>query len=190
MDTLRRMVAIVRHPSVEWDRLAGEDLSVDVLIGHFLLPLALLAPISTFIGIRTFNAQWDEDMGYLVPAQDAFPAAVTTLFATMGSVFALAGIFVLLAPLYGSSRDFRVALKVATFGAVPMLLAGATLFIPVMALFGLIGMFQSLYLWWMGARKVLQVRPSQQAEFIGIAMLLLIAISTLAGAAISSMGIV
>ena len=190
MDALRRMVRIVFQPNAEWDRIAAERTSIDVLVRHFILPLALLAPISSYIGIRWFNATWDADMGFLVPAHEALAAATTTLVATIGSVFALAGIFVLLAPLYGSARDYRMALSVATFGAVPILLAGATLFLPVMALVGLAGLTHSLYLYWLGARKVLHVAPGHQAEFVGISLLLLIVASTLAGAAASSLGMV
>lgn len=190
MNALRRVIGIVLHPSTEWDRIAAEDTTIDVLIRHFLLPLALLAPAATFIGIKYFDASWDETLGFLVPPQQAFAAAATTLFASVASVFALAGIFVLLAPMYGSSRDYRVALKVATFGAVPMLLAGAVLFLPVMALIGLIGLSHTLFQYWLGARKVLLVPAKDQTEFVGIAMLLLIVASSLAGAAVSSAGLI
>jgi len=190
MNALKRMARIVLQPKAEWDRIAVEDPPIDVLVRHFILPLALLAPISTYIGIRSFNVTWDEEMGFLVPPSEAFTAAATTLVASVGSVFALAGIFVLLAPLYGSARDFRVALKVATFGAVPMLLAGATLFLPVMALVGLVGLSHSLFLYWLGVHKVLHVKPGHQAEFVGISLVLLIAASTLGGAAASSLGLI
>jgi hypothetical protein len=104
-------------------------------------------------------------------------------------VFALAAIFVLIAPLYGSSRDYRAALKVSTFGAVPVLLAGSTLVLPVMAIVGLIGLCHSLYVFWLGAKQVLNVRPHHQSEFVGISLLLLSVVSTFAGAAASSAGI-
>lgn len=190
MNALRRVAGIVLHPNAEWDRIATEETSVDVLIRHFILPLTMLAPVATFIGIKFFDASWDEDLGFLVPPQDAFAAAATTLVASVASVFALAGIFVLLAPLYGSSRDYRVALQVATFGAVPMLLAGALLFLPVLALLGLVGLSHTIYLYWLGARKVLQVPARNQAEFVGISMLLLIVASSLGGALASSAGLI
>jgi hypothetical protein len=190
MDALKRMARILVQPNAEWDRIAAEDPSIDVLVRRVILPLAVLAPISTYIGIRYFGAAWDEDMGFLVPAHEAFTAAVTTLVASVGSVFALAGIFVLLAPLYGSAREYRVALKVAAYGAVPLLLAGATLFLPVMALVGLVGLSHSLYLYWLGAHKVLHVKPGHQAEFVGIALVLLVVASTIGGAAVSSLGLI
>jgi hypothetical protein len=188
MEALGRVVRIVFRPKDEWERIASEDTSIDDLIRRYIVPLSLLAPTATIIGMQVFDATWDEGQGYRVPGPEIFAAAATTLFASILSVFALAGIFVLLAPLYGSTRNYRVALKVATFGAVPVLLAGATLLLPVMAIVGIVAFIHSLFLYWLGAKQVLHVTRNEQAEFVGMAMLLLSVVSTLAGAAFSSMG--
>ena len=188
VETLDRIVRIVIRPRTEWDVVAMETTSVDALLRRYIVPLSLLAPIATSIGMRFFDSAWDYDQGFRVPATDIFAAAATTLFASIASVFTLAGIFVLLAPYYGSTRDYRVALQVATYGAVPVLLAGATLVLPVMALVALIGFMHSLYLYWLGARQVLLVTRNQQAEFVGMAMLLLSVASVVVGAIASHIG--
>ena len=189
MEALGRIVRIVFRPKDEWTRIAGEDTSIDQLIRRYIVPLSLLAPIATIIGMQVFDSTWDEGQGYRVPSQEIFAAAATTLFASILSVFALAGIFVLLAPFYGSTRNYGVALKVATFGAVPVLLAGATLLVPVMAIIGIVAFIHSLFLYWLGAKQVLQVQRNEQAEFVAIALLLLSVASTLAGAAVSRIGL-
>jgi hypothetical protein len=188
VETLDRIFRIVAYPRTEWDVIASEDTSVDALLRRYILPLSLLPPIATSIGMRVFDSAWDYDSGFRVPVGDIFAAAATTLFASIASVFALAGIFVLLAPFYGSTRDYRVALQVATYGAIPVLLAGATLVLPVMALVALIGFTHSLYLYWLGARQVLHVARNQQAEFVGISILILSVASTVAGAIASHLG--
>lgn len=188
MTTWQRIAGIVLRPGDEWEAIAREDTSVDELTRRYIVPLSLLAPVATVIGMKFFDREWDADAGYLVPADQILAAGATTLLTSIASVFALAGIFVLLAPLYGSSRDYRKALEVATYGAVPVLLAGATLVLPVMALVGLVGLVHSLYVWWLGVRRVLAVKPGHQAEFIGIAMVLLFIASTLAGAAAGALG--
>lgn len=189
MSTWKRIVGIVLRPDDEWDLIAREDTTVDELTRRFIVPLSLLAPIATVVGMKVFDRTWDADAGYLVPADQIFAAGAATLFTSIVSIFALAGIFVLIAPLYGSSRDYRAALKVATYGAVPVMLAGATLLLPVMALVGLVGLCHSLFVWWLGVRRVLAVKRSHQAEFVGIALLLLFVASTLAGAAASAIGL-
>lgn len=188
MDALRRIAGLVVRPKQEWERIAAEDAPVDLLIRRYIIPLCLLGPIATAIGMNYFDRAWDPDQGYRVPAGEIFTAVATTLFTSIFSVFAIAGIFVLIAPLYGSSRNYRDALTVATYGAVPVLLAGATLVLPVMALVSVVALLQTLYLYWLGAKRMLHVVRNEQAEFVGISMLLFSAAATLMGAFVSSVG--
>ena len=189
MIALRRIVRIVLFPTEEWDTIAREETSIDVLLRRYIIPLSLLAPLATVVGMKYFDAGWDPQHGYLVPPQEIFAAGATTLFASITSVFALAAIFVLLAPMYGSSRNYRDALKVSTFGAVPVLVAGATLVLPVMAIVGLVGLCHSLYVFWLGAGQVLHVKKQHQTEFVGISLLMLSFFSMFAGAAASAAGL-
>ena len=170
--------------------IAAEKTTVDALIGHYVFPLSLLAPIASMVGMAVFNTSWSDGHGYRVPAQDILAAGTTTLFASILSVPVLAGIFVLIAPMYGSSRNYGDALKVATFGTVPVMLAGATLFIPVMAMVGLVAFVHSLFLYWQGAWLILNVGAGHQAEFVGISMVLMCIVSIVAGAVASAAGLI
>jgi hypothetical protein len=189
MIALRRIVRIILFPQEEWETIAREPASIDQLLRRYILPLSFLAPIATVIGMIWFDASWDPQHGYLVPPREIYAAGATTLFTSITSVFALAGIFVLLAPMYGSSRNYRDALKVSTFGAVPLFMAGATLVLPVMAIVGLIGLCHSLYVFWLGVREVLHVGKAHQTEFVGVSLLMLSVVSTFAGAAASGAGL-
>jgi hypothetical protein len=189
VETLRRAVRLLVRPRAEWERIAGETTTVDTLLRRYILPLAALAPIATFIGMRTFDRAWDPVHGYLVPTEDIFAAAAATYFASIASIFALAGIFVLIAPMFRCPRDFPAALKVATYGAIPVLLAGATLVLPVMAIVGVVALCHTLFLMWLGADRVLHVPDGARAEFIGISIVLLAFASALAGALASGIGL-
>ena len=57
-----------------------------------------------------------------------------------------------------------------------------------MALVALIGFVHTLYLYWLGARQVLLVTRNQQAEFVGISILILSVASTVVGAIASHIG--
>jgi hypothetical protein len=189
VEALRRIVNIVFRPRDEWERIALEESTMPVLFRRYILPLALLAPAATVVGMRVFDANWSPAQGYRVPPEQILAAGAATLVMSVLMIFALASIFVLIAPMYRSSRNYQDALKVATFGAVPVLLAGATLLLPVMALVGLVALVHSLFLFWLGARRVLGVGRGEQAEFVGIAMLLLSVTATLAGAAAGALGL-
>ncbi len=189
METLRRIIYIVFRPTAEWDRIAGETTSVDALLRHYILPLALLAPIATVIGMEIFDRTWDPEHGYTVPGDQIFASGAATYFAIIASIFALAGIFALIAPMFGGVRDYLSALKVATFGAIPVLLAGATLLLPAMAIVGLAGLCHTVYLFWLGVRRVLGIAAGGEAEFVGISMVLLSLVSVCAGAAAGAIGL-
>jgi hypothetical protein len=189
MGVLRRLLWLIVNPRDAWDAIADERIGVDALIVRYILPLSLLPPAGSVIGMMTFDRTWDPASGYLVPEDEIFSAGATTLFGTIVSIFLLAWIFRLIAPMYGSSRDFRAALKVATFGAIPVLLAGITLVVPVMVIVPVIALCHTLYLYWVGVGRVLHVAPGAQTEFIGISITLLGGLSTLAGGLLSSAGL-
>jgi len=185
----RRIYLLLFHPRAEWDEIARETIGVDTLIRSYILPMSLIAPIATVIGMKNFDASWDPSAGYQVPADGIYAAGAATLFGTIGSIFLLALIFRLIAPMYGSSRDFVAALKVATFGAIPVLLAGAVLVVPALVIVSVVALCHTLYLYWLGVHHVLDVEAGAQAEFIGISITLLGGTSTIAGAFVSSIGL-
>jgi hypothetical protein len=189
METLRRIVYVILRPSAEWELIAAEPTTVDLLLRRYILPLSLLAPVASAIGMTVFDREWDPAHGYLVPPSEIFAAAAATYFATIASIFILAGIFALLAPMYGATRDYLAALKVATYGAIPVLVAGMTLLLPVMALIGLVAVCHSAYLFWIGARRVLMINDRDRTEYVGISLLLLGVTSTALGAAASGVGL-
>ena len=188
MGALARIGRLLFRPQEEWDRIAREPIGVNTLITRYIVPFSLLAPIAVVIGMSTFDRDWDPGAGYLVPADRIYAAGATTLLGTIGSIFVLAAIFRIIAPMYDSSRDYVAALKVATFGALPVMLAGATLLLPVMVSVSAIAFVYSLYLYWLGVGRVLNVAAGSQSEFIGISLTLLGGVSTLLGACASSVG--
>jgi hypothetical protein len=185
-----RIGRLIFRPKVEWDQIASEQTSVRALVLGYVLPLALLAPIATVIGMKTFDRNWDPVHGYLVPPERILATGATTYVAIVGSILLLAAIFALIAPMFGARRDFHATLKVAAYGSVPVLLAGATLLLPVMALVGLVGLCHSLFLFSLGAQRVLNVPAGNSAEYVGISMVLLGLASILAGAAASALGVI
>jgi hypothetical protein len=102
MQALRRIVGSVIAPRKEWAEIVREESSFDILVRHYIVPLSLLAPVTSLIGMKVFDAAWHEGSGYHVPPQEIFAAAATARFASLVSVFVLAGIFVLIAPMFDS----------------------------------------------------------------------------------------
>jgi hypothetical protein len=190
METLRRIVCLILFPRTEFRQIAGESPSVDRLIRHFILPLSLLAPAATVIGMKSFDAAWDPLHGYTVPADQIFAAGATTLFASLGSVFVLAAIFVLIAPMYGSRIHYPTALAAAAYGAVPVQIAGLALIVPSMIIVSMAALCHTLYLYYVAAQELLDVPAGAGTEFVGISMVFLVILSIVLGAAASAAGVI
>jgi hypothetical protein len=186
---LRRIYLLLFYPRAEWDEIARESIRVDTLVRSYILPLSLIPPIATVIGMKTFDASWNPAAGYQVPPDEIYAAGMATLFGSISSIFLLAAIFRLIAPMYGSSRNYVAALKVATFGAIPVLLAGAVLVVPIFVIVSVVALCHTLYLYWLGVHHVLGVESGAQAEFIGVSLTMLGGASTLLGACASSLGL-
>jgi hypothetical protein len=189
MEALRRITYLVFQPAAEWALIAREPTSVDAILRRYILPLSSLAPIATFIGMNVFDGTWDVDQGYRVPHDQIFQAAATTFFAIIGSIFVLAAIMALIAPMYQCKRDYLAALKVSAHGASPLLLSGITLVLPAMVVISMVALCYTLFLFYVGAGAVLRIRRDQ-AEFIGISLLLLTFVSMMAGMAAASIGLI
>ena len=190
METLRRIVYLIFRPTAEWDRIAEETTSVDLLLRRIILPLSLLAPAATVIGMKTFDAAWDPLHGYTVPAEQIFAAGATTLFVSIASVFVLAAIFVVIAPMYGSRTHYPTALAAAAYGAVPLQLAGLALVIPAMIIVTMAALCHTLYLYYVAAAELLAVPDDARTEFVGISMVILVVLSIMLGAAASASGVI
>lgn len=189
MQLPRRIVRLIARPRAEWERIAAETTTVDALLRGLVLPLAAPAAIATWIGMQVFDRAWDPLHGYLVPPEGIFAASATTYFGTVGSILALGAIFALVAPMFGRPRDYVAGLKVAAWGAVPVLLAGATLVLPVMAMAAVAALGHTLFLYALGAERVLHIPRHARAEFVGISVVLLALASAIAGAAASGIGL-
>ncbi len=188
LEFLRRLVYLTFRPTEEWRRIAHEPATADGLLRSYIIPLALPTPVATYTGMKVFDGRWDRVHGYLVPADQVFATAAMTFFGIVASILLLAAIFCAVARMYRAKPDFLASLKVATFGAMPLLVSGAVLVFPDLVIIPLAALCHTVFLYYKGASAVLDVRAEQE-EFIGISFVLLALGSLLAGAAVASVGI-
>lgn len=190
MRTLKRIKGMMLHPAKEWDAVATDMHGAMDLLRSFLLPLALLAPTATIVGMLYFDTGWNPEYGYSMQRDRAPTIAMGTYVFQIASVYLLAAVFYFLARTEGRSPSFLSAFQVAVLGSIPVLLAGATLVIPFNVIFTMMAMLYSFYLYYLGAVQLIGIRPSDATMFVGVAMICMLVLSGFLGAIVSTLGLV
>ena len=180
---------MMTHPEAEWRAVARDIPGPVVLLGKFLLPLSLLAPLATIIGMMVFDTGWNAEYGYSILRDRAPVIAIATYAFEIISVLMLATVFHFLARIEGRSAGFVPALQVAVFGSIPLLLSGVTLFIPFNVIISMVAMFYSFYLYYLGVSRLLGIRPSDATMFVGVTMICMLVLSGFMGGLASMLGI-
>lgn len=162
---------MIFRPDAEWDVIANESTTVGSLLLRYIVPLCLLPSVATVIGIVYFGAGWNAQHGYAQPVDRALATGVANFLFLACSILLLALILHWLARLERSTRkSYTHALQVATYGAIPVLLAGAFLVLPVMVMLTLVAGMHSLFLYNGGLRKILGVGASEAPMLLSVAM--------------------
>jgi hypothetical protein len=153
MNIAERAQRICLSPDSEWAVIAGETAALPALISGYVLPLAGLSAMGSFVGSLMIGMS----LGFAV------------LAAIVGLVFAIVGVVVLsaiidaLAPTFGAAKNSTSAAKVAAYAPTPAWVAGLFGFVPLVGgLIALIGALYSLYLLYLGLMRVMK-SPADKA---------------------------
>jgi hypothetical protein len=190
MGILNRIKGMMLSPQTEWESVARDDPGSAQLFRDFLLPLCLLAPAATIVGMLSFDTRWNSEYGYSLLRERAPIIAMTTYFFEIASVYLLAAILFLLARTEGRAPRFRVTMQVAVLGSIPVLLSGAMLVIPFGVVFTMMAMLYSFYLYYLGAQRLIGIRPADSTMFVGVVMVCMMVLSSVMGAIASALGLV
>ena len=182
-----RVAALLTAPNTMWEEVAGAPVAARRLFTRLILPFAIAGALAVTGGTAFLNRDWSQTFGYSTSARQAAGIGAATLFLLALMPFVLAWVFQRLGGMYGSSRSYQAALNVAAHGTVPIWVAGCLMFFAPMFIVAMAAFGYSCMLYAGGARIVLDVKPIDSAEFVGIALLfsslIMSVIGMLAGAA-------
>lgn len=181
---------LMRAPENAWESIAQRPLEPLQLTLRFILPFSLIAPLSSYIGLTFFGSEWSPDFGYHVHG-DRIPGAVASTFLfSVVSVYAIAAAFCLTAPLARVRPDYRLALNIATLGALPLWVSTVTLVMPPGVLLCLAFALHTLSLYALGAVRLLGVKKGDAVFFVVFSLVFMAIASTILGAFASNFGLI
>ena len=117
------------------------------------------------------------------------PFVRTTALYLVGVVILALGFFVL-SPWFDMPRSWDRSTALAAYASTPVVLAGALLVFPVLAVLAVPAFLHSFALCYLGAQQVLGCRESEAAMFVAMAWVLSAAASMLLGGLCSAAGLI
>lgn len=177
MSLVNRVTNIALRPKEEWPVIAAETATVGSLYSGFIVPLATIAPICTFINLLIFG----QHIPILnVTYRPAIGLLLTSLI--VGYILTLIGVWVTalivekLAPNFQSSGDLTQALKLVTYSQAPVWVAGVLNLIPYLGILTIFVGLYGLYLAYLGLTPVMKTPPEKVVPYLIVVILVSIVV--------------
>jgi len=163
-----RATAIVCRPQATWRRIATESTSISALALGYVVPLAALGPLATYVALRNVGARIGNGVTYHASVAEALREALSSFGFALGGVALIALLIVALAPRFGIARSFERSFRVAAHALTPVWIAGLTLLVPQLTLGLPIAAGYAIVLLALGIEIVLHVRRRRAIVFAAV----------------------
>ena len=157
-------------PKTEWEVIKNEQTSTADLFTKYVMILALIPVIATFIGQSLIGISLGPFGSYKVPVSNGLIYAVVYYILSIAGVYLVAFIIDALAPSFGSTKNMDASLKVAVYSYTAAWIAGIFSIIPILGILGILGLY-SLYLMYLGLKIV---KDTPQDKLVGYLVVVII----------------
>ena len=184
MNLINRAKSILLSPKTEWTVIEPEQTDVKTLTLNYLLPLALIPAIAGFIG---FGLIGQNVLGmHIGSAGYGLRYAIVSLVSTIGGAFLTAYIIDLLAPSFGSEKNFLQSFKLVVYSYTPMMVAGVFLIIPALGILATLAGLYGLYLLYIGLQPMKKTPDDKKTTYFVVSLIVVIIGSVVLSAILSS----
>ena len=172
MNLINRAKSILLTPKTEWSLIESEQTDVKTLTINYLLPLALIPAIAGFIG---FGLIGQNVLGmHIGSAGYGLRYAIVNLVSTIGGAFLTAYIIDLLAPSFGSEKNFLQSFKLVVYSYTPMMVAGILLIIPSLSILATLAGLYGLYLLYIGLQPLKKTPEDKKTSYFVVSLIVVI----------------
>lgn len=176
MNIVERVKSLVLDPKVEWRVIDAEPQSVQDLFTKYVMPLAAIPPVASFIGLCIIGSG-PFGSTYRMPLAAGVAYAALMYLLLLGWVYVMALVIHAFSPKFEGHGEFIDTLKLAAYMATPAWIGGVFSVIPALSIVGnLLGLY-SVYLLYIGL-PVLTEPPEEKAlPYFCVVLLAMIALS-------------
>jgi hypothetical protein len=177
---VERAKNILLNPNQEWPRIEAERGTIREILVRYVLPLAVIGPIASFIGSQVFGFG-ALGITFRPSLMSAVSTAIVTYVLTVIGIFALSLIADFLSPKFDGTSNRLSAFKLVAYSYTAMMLAGVFGIIPNLGFLGLLG-FYSVYLFYRGALPLMKVPQDKGVAYTAVTVVCAIVIYIVVGA--------
>jgi hypothetical protein len=179
MKLIDRAKNIIITPKTEWEVIAGETTSQAEIITQYVLPLAGVAAVASFIGTSLVGYSLGPLGSYRMPIGTGITVLVLQLVMAVVSVFVVAAVIKALAPTFNAERDFDRAFKVAAYSFTPAWVAGILMILPMLGILAILGAIYGIYLMYLGLPRLMRNPEDKSAGYTALVVVAAIVVQVI-----------
>ncbi len=176
MALVDRVKNILLTPKTEWDVIAAETTPTASLITGYVLPLAGVAALATFIGYCLVGTTLPFVGTYRMSIPWGIGVAVWHVVGAVIAVFVLGLIIDALAPTFGAQKNSAQALKVAVYSYTPAWITGILNILPALGVLAILGALYGIYLMYLGLPRLMRNPEDKSAGYTAVTVIAAIVI--------------
>jgi hypothetical protein len=181
MAIVERVKGICLKPKDEWAVIAGETTTPAALYKGYVIPLAAIGPIASFIGLSIVGMSVPFVGTYRTPIGMGITGAVVRYLLALVAVFVISLIINALAPSFKAEKNSTQALKVAVYAYTPAWIASALYVLPWLGVIGgLVGLY-GLYLLYLGLPRLMKCPEDKAVGYTAVVVVCAIVLSFVIG---------
>jgi uncharacterized membrane protein len=182
MDLVPRVTNILTKPKQEWPVIAAEVTDVVTLYKEYIVLLAAVPAICSFIGMTVIGVPIPFFGTMRVGVMSGLTGLVVRYVLSLASAYVAAIIIEKLAPTFQSQGSTIQALKLVAYASTPAWVAGVLgLFPPLVPLSILAGLY-GVYLFYLGLPLLMQTPPDKVIPYMIVSAIVIIVLYLIVGA--------
>lgn len=183
MNLIDRVKRIVLQPQSEWEVIAGESTTTPELYRDYVMPLAAIGPVASFIGLSIIGTSIPLVGTYRVPFVSGLSMAAVAYVMALVGVFVMSLVIDFLAPYFGGEKDPIQALKVAVYASTPVWVASVLQILPMLGLLVIVAGLYGLYLIYLGLPRLMKAPANKALPYTAVVVICAIVVGLVAAAA-------
>lgn len=184
MNLIERVKNMIVSPKTEWTAVEGESDTLSGVITKYVIPLAAVGAICTFIGYAFIGI----DYGFfrMRGMEWGIKMAVISLVSSIVGVIITAFVVDALAPSFGSEKNINKSAQLVAYGFTPAFVGALLTIFPAIAMIGSLFGLYGIYLMYLGLGPLKKTPEDKKVIYLVITIVVLIAVYFVIGLILGS----